>query len=208
MTRSRLARLVRSAILFVAVVPAACEQSRLMPTSPDRLALISPDSLAIATNQTTEVKGGKGGGGDALVADVIVGDSACPASPSSLASTAPGDVTDSFHVRWGHTQGLNVTPDGSSYSLTDDVTLNMRLRTNNMTLTSVTLFGQDIIGPDGIQHETDAIPISPQPVLATGFTLHVHAAGITVYKLSGHTGGKRVGSIGTICIGDVVYRLP
>jgi len=139
---------------------------------------------------------------------VIVGDSPCPALPSSLASTAPGDVTDSYHVRWGHTQGLIVTPDGSSYSLTDDVTLNMRLKTSNMTLTSVTLYGQDVIGPDGIKHNTDAIPITPQPVAQTGFTLHVHAAAVTVYRLSGHTGGKRVGPIGTICIGDVVYRQP
>ena len=197
MTRSKS---ITSVILFVAALCAACERERLAPAA--------PDSLGVVTNQGTEVKGGSGGGGNALVADVIVGDSACPTSPSSPASTAPGDVSDFYHVKWGHTQSLLVTPAGSSYSLTDDVTLNVRLKTSNMTLTAVTLYGQDVIGPDGIMHETDLIPINPQPAVATGFTLHVHAPGVTVYRLSGHTGGKRVGSIGTICIGDIVYRLP
>ena len=200
MTRSTSAMTM---MLLVATLAAACEHRQLTPTA--------PDNPGTTTNQGTEVKSGSSG--NALWADVIVGDSGCPTlpsplAPSSLASTAPGDVTDSYHVRWAHTQGLIVRPDGSSYSLTDDVTLNVRLRTNDMALTAVTLYGQDIIGPDGVMHDTNDIAISPQAAVPTGFTLHVHASGVTVYRLSGHTGGKRVRPIGTICIGDVVYRLP
>jgi hypothetical protein len=50
--------------------------------------------------------------------------------------------------------------------------------------------------------------IAPQQAVADDFTLHVHADNIVVYRLPGHTGGKRVGAIGTTCIGDVVYQRP
>ena len=193
MTRSKSAT-----ILLVATLAAACEHRQRTPTA--------PDNPGTTTNQGTEVNSGSSG--NALVADVIVGDSGCPTSPSSLASTGSGDVGDFYHVQWRHTQGLIVTPAGSSYSLTDDVSLYVKLKPSDMILTAVTLYGQDKIGPDGIKHETDAISISPQKANPDGFTLHVHASGVTVYRLSGHTGGKRVRPIGTICIGDVVYRLP
>lgn len=190
------------AILFVAALSAACERERLTPTAPDR--------VVAATNDGTDVKGGGGqeGGGDALVADAIIGDSGCPAAPSTLQSTSPGDSQAFFHVLWKHTRGLIVTPAGSSYSLTDDVSVFTRFKTSDSTLNAVTLYGQDVEGPAGIQHETDMIPITSQAAFATGFTLHVHRSGVTVYRQSGHTGGRRVGSIGTICIGDIVYRVP
>ena len=71
------------------------------------------------------------------------------------------------------------------------------------------LVAQDVSGDGGIKHETDDIPVS-QPVAPdpAGFTLHVHADNVPVYRLSGHTGGKRTAMIGTISIGDIVYRTP
>lgn len=192
------------AVPFVAVLTAACTQSPLAPTG-----LESPSARSA---QVLQAKGGGGGGtagGGALDGDLILGDSGCPAKPSSsLVSTASGDVTDEFHILWRDSGGLIVEPEGSSYPLTNDVILQARYRKNNATIDAVTLYGQDIIGPDGIQHETDKILIAPQQASASGFTLHVHADKVVVYRLSGHTGGKRVGAIGTICIGDVVYRQP
>ena len=122
MTRSKSAT-----ILLVATMATACEHRQLTPTA--------PDNPGTTTNQGTEVKSVSSG--NALVADVIVGDSGCPTSPSSLASTGPGDVGDFYHVQWRHTQGLIVTPAGSSYSLTDDVSLYVKLKPSDMILTAV-----------------------------------------------------------------------
>lgn len=64
-----------------------------------------------------------------------------------------------------------------------------------------------MIGEAGIQHGTDWIPVAV-PVVASrnGGTLHVHAASVEVWRLSGHTAGVRVEVIGRISIGDVLYR--
>jgi hypothetical protein len=99
---------------------------------------------------------------------------------------------------------LIVTPAGSGYSLTDDVSLYVTVRKGQAT--RVQLFGQDVVGRDGIQHESDPFVIVSAPVNPNGFVLHVHADKLPVWRLSGHTGGRRVEMIGTIAIGDIVYR--
>jgi hypothetical protein len=104
---------------------------------------------------------------------------------------------------------LHFTPTGASYELTDDITISTPGLQKDGVITRLRLYAQDVSGPDGIAHTTDDIPVAqsvaPDPA---GFTLHVHADNVPVYRLSGHTGGKRTAMIGTISIGDIVYRTP
>ena len=70
----------------------------------------------------------------------------------------------------------------------------------------MTFWIQDVIGTEGIMHSTDKIPIEP-PVAPSpdGFTLHIHADGVPVWRHKGHLGGPRVEVIGTISVGDIVF---
>lgn len=157
-------------------------------------------------------KGGGGGGGDGdatvLVADVAIGDAAVPNESSTLQSTCPATDTRQWHVNFGHSGCLIVRPTGATYELTDDVRLVVaKEKGKNGRITHVRLLAQDVIGDAGTAHETDAIAVAdPIVPVKSGFTLHVHASGVPVWRLSGHTGGERVEVIGTIAIGDVVYR--
>ena len=94
------------------------------------------------------------------------------------------------------------------YALTDDVKLIMlKEKGNNGRITHVRLLAQDVIGEEGIQHNTDWIPVAhPVVPLKNGGTLHVHAANVEVWRTDSHTGGTRVEMIGLISIGDIVYH--
>jgi hypothetical protein len=88
--------------------------------------------------------------------------------------------------------------------LTDDIVI--RVPSHQGLLTAVQLAGQDVIGEEGIAHESEQVPLLPplEPS-PTGFTIHVHADNVPVWKLSRHTGGKRVEIIGYVSIADLVY---
>lgn len=110
-------------------------------------------------------------------------------------------------VDLGHSGCLIVSPTGGDYDLTDDVAIQVKTRKGGREITELTLTGQDVIGPDGIAHESETIDFeTPVPTDPNGFVLHIHADQVPVYRLSGHLNGKRVEQIGTIAIGDVVYR--
>ena len=137
----------------------------------------------------------------------VASDSTFVSADAQLASTCSGDVTDNYAVLFGHTGCLIVTPTGSTYSLTDDVVIGITMKRGKITALQVR--GQDVIGADGIKHESEvitlAVPVKPDPA---GFVLHVHADGVPVYRLSGHVNGRRVEMIGTIAVGDIIYRQP
>lgn len=159
------------------------------------------------------VKGGQTGTG--LVGDVVLGDFVTGPNESVIVSTCPATVSSAgWHLSFGHTGCLIVTPswnDASGfepYSLTDDLTLVMRKeKGKNGRITAVRLVGQDVIGEAGIFHETDYVPVAI-PIVPTksGYTLHVHAANVAVWRTDAHTGGNRVAMIGWIRIGDIVAR--
>jgi hypothetical protein len=190
----------RALVTLLATAALACAEA---PTDPGPL---------IATSTADGRKTATGGG--SLVADVVIGDSGLDAAdPSVHQSTCPAADTKQWHANFGHSECLIVSPAWVSttyapYALTDDVKLIVtREKGKNGRITHVTLLAQDVIGDAGIQHETDPIPVAVPVVPSTaGFTLHVHAVGVSVWRLSGHTGGERVEVIGTIAIGDVVYR--
>lgn len=161
---------------------------------------LAPETLAPSFGKQSS------GGG----ADVIQGDLALDAP--ALLSTCPGSATSpGWSVVFGKTLCLIVKPSGNyeNYQLTDDVVLAVTLEQGkNGRITHIRLNGQDVDGPAGIWHNTDVIPVN-QPVVPSkaGFTLHVHARNVEVWRFDSHlSGGNRVEMVGTISIGDVVYK--
>lgn len=128
-----------------------------------------------------------------------------PYGDPTWVSTRPGATSKTtLFAKWTG-DAIVITPTGSPYALTDDAQMSVRVQGDR--ITGLTLYIQDVAGTAGIQHETDAITLdAPVQPSSAGFTLHVHRDRVPVYRLKGHTGGPRVGTIGTISVGDLVYR--
>lgn len=166
-------------------------------------ALITPPPVPAAP-----AKGGGGGNQNAAYTIAVTSDPLwTPAptqptySPACLAETpGPGGYTALFPR---HDLCATVTTSSGS-QLTDEVLI--QVNAHKGFLTSVQLRGQDVIGEEGIAHESEQIPLLPplEPDPA-GFTVHVHADNVPIWKLSRHLGGKRVEIIGYISIADMVY---
>lgn len=151
--------------------------------------------------------GGSGGATPWSGADAVVGDFS-PADPIVLSSCSgsPGSNDTQPNVFWrdGAAGCVTVTPAGG-YELGDDAQFIVGIKGGKVT--SVQLLIQDIAGPAGIQHQSEAVPIGGSVAFTgAGFTLHVHADNVPVYRQKKHTGGPRVEMIGTISLGDVVYQ--
>jgi hypothetical protein len=189
------------AALALVPVLAGCE----VPTQPD-----------LASADASLSKSAKGGGsGSSQGADIIEGDLVLTAADATaLATTCPsaGFSKNSWTLVFGKSGCLIVTPLWASvlyvsYALTDDLIVSVQRDGKNGPITHVRLGGQDVDGPEGIWHNTDWIAVA-QPVVPTtaGFTLHVHAKNIEVWRTDSHlSGGNRTEMIGTISIGDIVY---
>ena len=156
------------------------------------------------------------------LADLTVHDGV-PVSGSTLLSTCPGTPGAKLSnptVEWkdGDEDGNNevgenehcvtVTPKGSTVPLTNDAVLIVATKKGSTTVT-VQFLIQDIGGAGGIQYRTDRFSLNLPGF--TGFTgkgstLHLHATDVPIYRLKGHTGGPKVENVGTINIGDIVYR--
>ncbi|MGK2961907.1 MAG: hypothetical protein ACSLFK_07135 [Gemmatimonadaceae bacterium] len=172
---------------------------------------LAPDSLDIGGLRQAKGGGGATPGAIVLPGDLALGD----ADARALTSTCPsaGFTPNAWAVVFGKSGCLVVRPLWASttyleYALTDDIVLQVQLeKGKNGRITHIRLNGQDVDGAAGIWHNTDWIAVS-QPVVPTksGFTLHVHATNIAVWRYDSHLGdGNRVEIIGTISIGDVVY---
>lgn len=156
----------------------------------------------------------KAGGKTQLTGNVVVGDASFdPADATPIVSRCSVPAGNTWGLDFGHTQCLVVQPDWNPassyepYALTDDVKLIVLQDRSTKVISHVRLLAQDVIGEAGVQHNTDLIPVAvPVAPDRNGGTLHVHAANVEVWRLSGHTGGTRVEMIGRISIGDLVYR--
>lgn len=157
-------------------------------------------------------KGGKGGGKDAgVVFDVAVvnPENTLYDAPTWLPTcTATADASKPGKKNYTalfdrHDLCATITT-STGAQLTDDITI--QVTTTKNVITSIQVHGQDVIGEDGIAHESEAVAITP-PVTpsASGFTVHVHVDNLPIWKLSGHLGGPRVEIVGYISIGDLVY---
>jgi hypothetical protein len=160
---------------------------------------------------------GRGGsvtpGGVVAQGDFILDPSDAPA----LASTCPsqGFSGNSWAFVFGKSLCLIVAPNPwtgvlhpTPYVLLDDIIINVTLESGkNGRITHVRVAGQDVDGPEGIWHNTDWIPVA-EPVVPSkaGFTLHVHAKNVAVWRTDSHlAGGNKVEIVGYVSIGDMVY---
>jgi hypothetical protein len=165
-----------------------------------------PDARGVFEPQFTHNGKQHGKGTTWSEADVTGHD--VPAASWTLVSTCPGypSINDSNpRVVWPqHDQCANITlQDGTA--LTDEPTLEFGMKGGSIVW--VQFRQQDVIGPEGIQYESERVSISPAvPFTGAGMVLHVHATDIPVYQLKGHIGGPRVRLAGTMNIGDVAYR--
>ncbi len=95
----------------------------------------------------------------------------------------------------------------SGVALTDDILIQVG-KNKDKHIVSVQLFGQDVIGKDGIAHESEIVEIDPPVVPSeSGFIVEVDIDDLPIWKMNKHLtgGGKRIEIIGYISIGDMVY---
>lgn len=123
--------------------------------------------------------------------------------PTCTATVSSNPARDHNIVFPRHDLCATVTT-SSGAQITDDIGINVK--TTNGLITAVTIYGQDVYGEEGIAHRSETLPINP-PVApsSNGFTLHVHADNVPIWKLSEHLGGERVEIVGYISIGDITY---
>jgi hypothetical protein len=162
----------------------------------------APDaSQRVAADDAVLAKGGSQPGVSYLVSAVDHGGSYIH---PTWTSTRDGTTSETTLFTTWTGDAIVVTPTGSAYTLGDDAQMTTNLKAGR--ILGVTLYIQDVAGPAGVQHETDrvilAAPVTPS---TSGFVLHVHRDAVPVYRLKGHTGGPRVGMIGTISVGDLVF---
>jgi hypothetical protein len=158
--------------------------------------------------------GGGGGGGSGIIFSVsFVGDPLAPGSnlflPSCTAQTPASSgnsfATTAIFPRHDLCATLT-TSDGAT--LTDDIII-QTVTTRSGDVVGVRVTGQDVIGEAGIAHESDVLDVVPIILPdGVGFTLHVHAVDVDLWKLDTHLRkkkSKRVKHVGTFSLGDMIY---
>ena len=96
----------------------------------------------------------------------------------------------------------------TGYELKDDISLHIGTNRDG-NIISFQLFGQDMIGRDGIMHQSEVVtfaePVEPK---TNGFTLHVDVDNLKIWKTNRHLRSKKpklVEMVGKISVGDLVY---
>ncbi len=220
MKTMRTQRVVLPLALLSAAFMLACQDQGLEPMGLDGIApQFAKKTCEENPNQGSCKDGGGGGGGDGTKvtwseADLVVHEvpdvnstlrSTCPGTPGSKPSNPTVEWKDGTPDGAGNEACVTVTPKGSAVPLTNDASMIVATKKGS---TEVTLqFSiQDVAGAEGIQYRTDRFVIDAgEEFTGAGFTLHVHSS-VDVYRLKGHTGGPKVENVGTINIGDIVYR--
>lgn len=163
--------------------------------------------LAVAMAAVAAPPPGKGGGKDKVTFEVsVVNPEAtlynAPTYLPTCTATTPGPF--SYTALFDRHDLCATVTTSTGYQLTDDIVI--EVDTTQGLITSVQLRGQDVIGEEGIMHESEAVAITP-PVTPSGagFTVHVHVDNLPIWKLTRHLGGKRVEIVGYISLGDLVY---
>lgn len=157
--------------------------------------------------------GGGGSGGGVVFSVAVVGDPDAPDGnylylPSCTAQTpSSGGKLDATAIFPRHDLCATLTT-SEGHTLTDDIIIHIETARSGEVI-GVQVTGQDIIGEDGIAHESDILPVDP-PVMPdeAGFTLHVHAADTDLWKLDTHRvmkKSKRIEWVGTFSLGDMIY---
>lgn len=198
---------MRLSLPFAALVTVAfllgCQEQGSSPVGPDDL----EPQFAKGGNGKPDKPGG--GGKDEPTwtsADVVAHGGLATLDSNALISTcsAPSGGTNPTLI-WPRHDNCAVIEFETGLRLTDDPRL--QVITKRGQIVAVIFREQDTIGEEGIQFESERVPIEP-PVEFTGggFVLHIDRNDIPVWQLNGHTGGPRVAVVGVMHMGDVVYR--
>lgn len=220
--------LIISLALLVAAFLGGCQKQGSAPVGPEEvgnLLLKGPGPCEGKNKNDPGCDGGGNGGGTKVTwsfAEARIGDSGFEDDLSNVVSTCDGTPTDKKASRptvfWNDDEDdpaakgcvtVTVTSKGGTVTvLKNDAQLILAGKGGTI-ITDFQFLIQDFGGADGTQYQTDRFPIEPDlSGVFTGadFILHVHQENVPIYKLSGHTGGKRVAEVGTINIGDIFYK--
>jgi hypothetical protein len=204
-TLRRSTRTTAALSLLAALTLPACTEATAPATEP----------APLAANKKGGGGGGGGGENPSGGGTVEQGDlTLALADAPAIATTCPsgGFTRNAWALAFGKSGCLVVTPQWASttyepYTLSDDLVINVQQEKKTGRITHVRLVGQDVDGEEGIWHNTDWIPVeTPVAPVSAGFTLHVHARNVEVWRYDSHLGGgNRVDMIGAISIGDIIY---
>ena len=177
--------------------------------------MVAPRTALADHKGTPHGKGGGGGGGETediiYVVDVVYDPDLhggfIPVAPIYL-PTCPAETKGTYRAFFPRHDPCATVVTSTGYELTDDIVLHV-LTNQDGDITSFQLVGQDVIGREGIVHESELVVFDP-PVIPSpfGFVLHVDVDNLAIWKLDKHrrTGGaKRVEIVGDISIGDLLY---
>ena len=200
----------RTSLIFLAFSIGACEsQAPTAPTSLGPAAVgVSSGSVASGTSASGALgvrRGGKRKDDKPVFEVDAVLAWPCTAlnASNSWVSTSPGLTGDgSLSPRWaqGDLTVTTVAPGGGVF-LTGRASVNVILGKDKVALYMDTNIGL----PNRVRYNTDALPISIVGDTSSGtFAIQVRADPVNVYPLTAR-GNKQGPSVGTICVGDLVY---
>jgi len=132
-------------------------------------------------------------------------------APASCDGVTPGNSGSgvNFTVLMPNSCGALTTSDGTT--LLDDRIFEFETdRDGNPT--AMRVIGQDIVGADGIAHETDFVPVTVEAPNGYGaaFVIHVDTNAITLWELDTHRVMKksnRVREAGDFALHDLIYTV-
>jgi len=175
--------------------------------------------LAMASSTSTGLaqkgKGGGGGDGTSLTYTVSVADDATFPSGANVWSPCAGRTPEASgrdnvaYVVFFPRDPCSTLTTSTGAKLTDGLRIDVA-RNSAGAIYAVQVSGQDVVGSDGIAHRTDLIAI-PGPAVtpsASGFTLHVHAVDVPLYRCNTHrikNNSRCDQNVGTFSFDDMIY---
>ncbi len=159
--------------------------------------------------QDKDKPGGGGGGGGKDEPTIFTVELSQHLTSSPYLPTISAETKGGIYSAWFERHDLAATVVTSTgYELKDDISLHVETNRDG-NIISFQLFGQDVIGRDGIMHQSEVVIIDP-PVTPSdsGFTLHVDVDNLEIWKTNRHLSSnkpKLVEMVGKISVGDLIY---
>lgn len=131
-------------------------------------------------------------------------------SPCLGWSAGTSGAKPDYYARWRvdgvHLECQDLTT-STRAQLTDDIVVKVSLNSDGK-IFRIQVTGQDVIGTEGLWHRSDPIDVAPTDPLPGGFTIHVHAMGVQLWKCDTHLLKKQTKcdvDAGTFSIDDMIY---
>lgn len=186
------------------------------------LACAAAPALALALAPPPDKGGGGGGGSTGTEFWVEVADDPAFESGGALWVPMDGDspclgwsagtsgAKPDYNARWRvdgvHLECQDLTT-STGHQLTDDIVVKVMLNSAGQ-IHRIRVSGQDVIGSEGWWHQSDEIDVAPTTPSNSGFTIHVHAKDVQMWKCNTHLLKKNTKcdvDVGTFSIDDMIY---